>query len=100
MLGIFGRNKPLSIIEDIQLQKEPSEFRKVQYVLELEGFICSLDPEFNKNGNLRKAVNRLRTQYNLLIYTEICNCSNKQYAKLKKDGSPFMHKAYVLDWAV
>ena len=100
MLGVFGRNKPLSVIEDIQLQKEPSEFRKVQYVLELEGFICSLDPEFNKNGNLRKAVNRLRTQYNLLIYTEICNCSNKQYAKLKKDGSPFMHKAYVLDWAV
>ena len=78
----------------------PSEFRKVQYVLELEGFICSLDPEFNKNGNLRKAVNRLRTQYNALIYTEICNCAHKQYAKLKKNGSPYMHKAYIKDWAL
>jgi len=28
MLGLFGRNKPLSVLEDIQLQKEPSEFRK------------------------------------------------------------------------
>ena len=100
MLGLFGRNKPLSVVEDIQLEKEPSEFRKVQYVLELEGFICSLDPEFNKNGNLRKAVNRLRTQYNALIYTEVCNCDNKQYAKLKKNGSPFMHKAYIKDWAL
>jgi len=68
--------------------------------LELEGFICSLDPEFNKNGNLRKAVNRLRTQYNALIYTEVCNCDNKQYAKLKKNGSPFMHNAYIKDWAL
>jgi len=72
----------------------------VQYILELEGFICSLDPEFNSNGNLRKAVNRLRTQYNALIYTEICNCDNKQYAKLKKNGSPYMHKAYIKDWAL
>lgn len=100
MLGIFGRNKPLSVLEDLQLNYNPSEFRKVHYVLELEGFICSLDPEFNKNGNLRKAVNRLRTQYNALIYTEICNCSNKQYAKLKKNGSPYMHKAYIKDWAL
>jgi len=100
MLGIFGRNKPLSVLEDLQLDYNPSEFRKVQYVLELEGFICSLDPEFNKNGNLRKAINRLRTQYNALIYTEDCNCSNKQYAKLKKDGSPFVHRAYIKDWAL
>ena len=100
MLGLFGRNKPLSVVEDIQLDKEPSEFRKVQYVLELEGFICSLDREFNKNGNLRKAVNRLRTQYNALIYTEDCNCANKQYAKLKKDGKPFKHNAYLKDWAL
>jgi hypothetical protein len=100
MLGIFGRIKPLSVLEDIQQEYKPSEFRKIQYILELEGFICSLDPEFNKNGILRKAVNRLRTQYNALIYTEICNCANKQYAKLKKDGSPFMHKAYIKDWAL
>ena len=100
MLGLFGRNKPLSVLEDIQLQKEPSEFRKIQYILELEGFICSLDQEFNKNGNLRKAVNRLRTQYNALIYTEDCNCDNKQYAKLKKSGNPYMHKSYIKDWAL
>ena len=100
MLGIFGRNKPLSVVEDIQLEKEPSEFRKIQYIMELEGFICSLSKEFNSNGNLRKAISKLNIEKNAQIYSEDCNCANKQYAKLKKDGTPFKHKAYIKEWAL
>ena len=42
MLGIFGRNKPLSTVEILSLEKNISE-AKIRYILELEGKICSLD---------------------------------------------------------
>jgi len=55
MLGIFGRNKPLSTFEIISLEKNISEAKKIRYILEVEGFICSLDPEFSASGKLKKS---------------------------------------------
>ena len=64
MLGLFGRNKQLTTMETLQLEKDLSLAKQIHYILELEGKICSLDPEFNKNGNLRKVVHRLKTDHN------------------------------------
>ncbi len=99
MFQIFGRNKPLDTVQQLSMEKNVSEFKKIRYILELEGQICTLDPEFSDNGNLRKAVNRLRTQYNSTIYLEECNCSLKQKAKLNANGTPRKHKSYKKDWA-
>lgn len=99
MLGIFARNKPMPNIQILAQEKNISEFRKIRYILELEGFICTLDPEFAKSGNLRKAINRLRADYNCTIYLMDCDCNNKQKAKLNANGTPRKHKAYLLDWA-
>ena len=65
MLGLFARSKPLSTVEILYLEKDISEFRKIRYILEVEGKICSLDPEFSTSGNLRKVVHRLNRDYNL-----------------------------------
>ena len=54
MLGLFARNKH-SHTEILFIEKDISEFRKIRYILEVEGKICSLDPEFSTSGNLRKA---------------------------------------------
>ena len=97
MLGLFGRNKPLTTMETLQLEKDISLAKKIHYILELEGKICSLDPEFNKNGNLRKVVHRLKTEHNAVIYKEECNCDFKSKAKLNQDGTPRKHFAYEKD---
>ena len=83
MLGIFAKSKPDSLYQTLKLEKDLSEFKK-----------------FNNNGNLRKAISRLRTQYNLEIYSEVCNCVNKEKAPLKKSGAVKIHKKYVKDWAI
>jgi len=100
MLGLFARSKPLSTVEILYLEKDISEFRKIRYILEVEGKICSLDPEFSTSGNLRKAVHRLKRDYNSEIYKEECNCDFKAKGKLNKDGTPRKHYAYLKDWAI
>lgn len=100
MLGLFGRSKPLSTVEILSLEKDISEARKIRYILEVEGKICSLDPEFSASGNLRKAVYRLNNVYNSGIYKEECHCDFKQKAKLNLDGTPRKHFAYKKDWAL
>ena len=100
MLGIFARSKPDSLYQTLKLEKDLSEFKKIHYLMELEGEICTLSKEFNNNGNLRKAISRLRTHYNLEIYSEVCNCVNKEKAPLKKSGAVKIHKKYVKDWAI
>ena len=99
MSWLFGRNKPLSTVEILSLEKNISEARKIRYILEVEGSICSLDPEFSASGNLRKVVHRLNNVYNSAIYKEECNCDNKQKANLNLDGTPRKHYAYKKDWA-
>ncbi len=99
MLGLFGRNKPLSNVEILSLEKNISESKKIRYILEVEGSICSLDPEFSASGNLRKVVHRLNNVYNSAIYKEECHCDYKQKAKLNLDGTPRKHIAYKKDWA-
>jgi len=100
MLGIFAKSKPLTEFETLSLERKAlSEFKQIHYIMELEGKICSLDPKYSNNGNLRKAVARLNKEYNSGIYMENCNCNNKQKAKLKKNGVPRVHKAYIRDWA-
>lgn len=98
MLGLFARNKH-SNMEILFLEKDISEFRKIRYILEVEGRICSLDPEFSTSGNLRKAVHRLNRDYNSKIYKEECNCNFKSKAKLTNSGRPRKHYAYIKDWA-
>ena len=101
MLGIFGRSKPLTEFETLSLERKTlSQFKQIHYIMELEGKICSLDPQYSNNGNLRKAVARLNDEYNAGIYQEVCNCANKQRAKLNKNGTPRVHKAYIRDWAL
>ena len=56
MFGLFARNKPsFHTVEILSLEKDISESKKIRYILEVEGSICSLDPEFSASGNLRKA---------------------------------------------
>lgn len=98
MLGLFARNKH-SNMEILFLEKDISEFRKIRYILEVEGRICSLDPEFSTSGNLRKAVHRLNRDYNSKIYKEECNCNFKVKGKLNMDGTPRKHYQYRKDWA-
>ena len=100
MLGLFARSKPLSTVEILYFEKDISEFRKIRYILEVEGRICSLDPEFSTSGNLRKAVHRLNKDYNSKIYKEECNCDFKAKGKLNMDGTPRKHYAYLKDWAI
>ena len=97
MLGLFARNNH-SFTEILFLEKDISEFKKIRYILEVEGKICSLDPEFSTSGNLRKAVHRLNRDYNSVIYTEECSCNFKQRAKLNMDGKPRKHIKYVKEW--
>lgn len=97
-MGLFGRTKPLNTFEMAYLEKELSNFKKLHYVISLEGEVCSLDPEFNVNGNLRKNVARLKKDFNYEIYQEACNCNFKQKARLNKSGAPRVHKKYVKDW--
>src|SRR6056300_1621905 len=99
MLGLFGRNKH-SFTEILFLEKDISEFRKIRYILEVEGRICSLDPEFSTSGNLRKAVHRLNRDYNSKIYKEECNCDYKAKGNLKNDGTPRKHYQYRKDCAL
>jgi len=99
MLGLFARNKH-SNMEILFLEKDISEFRKIRYILEVEGRICSLDPEFSTSGNLRKAVHRLNRDYNSKIYKEECNCDYKAKGNLKNDGTPRKHYQYRKDWAL
>jgi len=103
MLGLFGRNKPLSNIESLYLEKDVSLAKQIEYILELEGSICSLDPNLNKNGNLRKVVHRLKKEKNAVIYQEECSCDFtcefREKGKLNKDGTPRKHKSYKKDWA-
>ena len=99
MFNWLGRNTPLTTIEYLHIEKDISLAKKIHYILELEGKICSLDPEFNKNGNLRKVVHRLKTEHNAVIYKEQCNCDFKAKAKLNLDGTPRKHYAYQKDWA-
>ena len=100
MLGLFGRSKPLSTVEVLSLEKDISEARKIRYILEVEGKICSLNPEFSASGNLRKVVYRLNNVYNSGIYKEECHCDYKAKGKLNMDGTPRKHYAYLKDWAL
>jgi len=98
-MKFFGRVKPVSEVELAYLEKDLSSFKKLFYVMELEGEICSLNPEFNTNGNLRKNIARMKKIYNSDIYMENCNCDLKQKAPLTKSGVPRVHKKYVKEWA-
>ena len=100
MLGLFGRSKPLSTVEVLSLEKDISEARKIRYILEVEGKICSLNPEFSASGNLRKVVYRLNNVYNSGIYKEECHCDYKAKGKLNIDGTPRKQYAYLKDWAL
>ena len=100
MLGLFARSKPLSTVEILYFEKDISEFRKIRYILEVEGKICSLDPEFSASGNLRKAVHRLNRDYNSKIYKEECSCDFKAKGNLNMDGTPRKHYSYKKDWAI
>ena len=71
-----------------------------RYILEVEGRICSLDPEFSASGNLRKVIHRLNREYKSGIYKMDCNCDYKQKAKLNLDGTPRKHSVYLKDWAI
>jgi len=97
-MGLFGRMKPVSEVELAYLEKDLSSFKKLFYIINLEGEICSLNPEFNKNGNLRKNIARMKKIYNSDIFMETCNCDFKQKAPLTKSGVPRVHKKYVMDW--
>jgi len=103
MLGLFGRKKPLTNIESLQLEKNLSLAKQIEYILELEGSICTLDPNLNKNGNLRKVVHRLRKERNAVIYQEQCSCDFtcefREKAPLNQDGTPRKHYSYKKDWA-
>ena len=92
--------KPMSYFEIVSDEKNISEFKKIRYILEVEGKICSLDPEFSTSGNLRKAVHRLNRDYNSGIYKEECNCDYKAKGKLNNDGTPRKHYSYKKDWAL
>ena len=92
--------KPLSYFEIVSEEKNISEFKKIRYILEVEGKICTLNPEFSTSGNLRKAVHRLNRDYNCKIYKEVCNCDFKSKGKLNLDGTPRKHYAYIKDWAL
>jgi len=98
-MGLFGRMKPVSEVELAYLEKDLSSFKKLFYIMELEGEVCSLDPEFNNNGNLRKNISRIKKIYNSDIFMETCNCDFKQKAPLTKSGVPRVHKKYVKEWA-
>ena len=74
MFNYLTYAKPMSYFEIVSDEKNISEFKKIRYILEVEGKICSLDPEFSTSGNLRKAVHRLNRDYNSGIYKEGCNC--------------------------
>lgn len=59
----------------------------LNYVLELEGEICSLDRTFT--SNLRNCVYKLKERTAKEIYKEECKCG----------GSNRKHSKYVYDWA-
>jgi hypothetical protein len=103
MFNLFGKSKPLSHIETLYLEKDLSLAKKIRYILELEGSICTLDPNLNKNGNLRKVVHRLKKEKNTDIYKEECSCDFtcefREKAPLNKDGTPRKHYSYKKDWA-
>ena len=99
MFGILGRNSH-SHIEILFIEKDISEAKKIRYILEVEGRICSLDPEFSASGNLRKVVHRLNREYKSGIYKMNCNFDYKQKAKLNLDGTPRKHSVYLKDWAI
>jgi len=99
MFGILGRNSH-SHTEILFIEKDISEAKKIRYILEVEGKICSLDPEFSASGNLRKVVHRLNKDYNSKIYKMDCDCDFKQKAKLNLDGTPRKHSVYLKDWAL
>ena len=99
MFGILGRNSH-SHIEILFIEKDLSEAKKIRYILEVEGRICSLDPDFSTTGNLRKVIHRLNRDYNSKIYKELCNCDYKAKGRLNLDGTPRKHYAYLKDWAI
>ena len=99
MFGILGRNSH-SHTEILFIEKDVSEAKKIRYILEVEGRICSLDPEFSASGNLRKVIHRLDREYKSGIYKMDCNCDYKQKAKLNLDGTPRKHSVYLKDWAI
>jgi hypothetical protein len=90
---IFGTRTPVSPIKDI------SVFRKIRYILELEGELCGIDPQF-ENDTLRKAVARLNKEFGSKIWREPCNCINAVNQPLNKDGTPRKHSKYMKDWVV
>ena len=103
MFNLFVRSKPLSHIETLYLEKDLSLAKQIRYILELEGSICTLDPNLNKNGNLRKVVHRLKKENNAVIYKEECSCDFtcefREKAPLNQDGTPRKHYSYKKDWA-
>ena len=99
MFGILGRNSH-SHTEILFIEKDVSEAKKIRYILEVEGRICSLDPEFSASGNLRKVIHRLNREYKSGIYKMDCNCDYQQKAKLNLDGTPRKHSVYLKDWAI
>ena len=99
MFGILARNSH-SHTEILFIEKDISEAKKIRYILEVEGRICTLDPEFSASGNLRKVIHRLNRDYNSQIYKEKCNCDFKAKGKLNMDGTPRKHYAYSKDWAL
>tara|TARA_R110001592_G_scaffold70003_1_gene214613 strand:- start:3893 stop:4153 length:261 start_codon:yes stop_codon:yes gene_type:complete len=72
---------------DIAKGKEVKAVDALNYVLELEGEICSLDRTFT--ANLRNTVYRLKLRTKKDIYTLKCYCG----AVSRK------HNKYVYDWA-
>ena len=90
---IFGTTTPVKPITKL------SDFKKIRYILEMEGELCSIDPEFD-NDTIRKAVNRLNKHFDAKIWREACNCINAAKQPLNKDGTPRKHSKYFKDWAV
>jgi len=95
LLHMWGRNKPIS---ETVIYKNVSLKKNIRYVLELEGEICSLNLQY-PNGILRRYVSEFNKTLNLDIYSENCDCINKQTANLNADGTPRKHKKYIKDWA-
>ena len=75
-----------------------SDLQKVRATLELEGEICSLDPEIKR---VRQQVYLLQKNEYMDIWKEDCDCSEgKQRATLNKSGIPRVHKKYIKDWVL
>ena len=75
-----------------------TDLQKVRSVLELEGEICSLDPNIKR---VRQQIYVLCKDEHFDVWKEDCSCKEgKMRATLNRDGTPRKHKKYFLEWAL